>query len=222
MIVLGIETATVVCGAGLADERGVRAERSLRETHIHSEKLLTLVQEACESAGVKLSAIGAVAVSIGPGSFTGLRIGLSAAKGLCVALRCPLVPVPTFDAIAASAFEHEPAVNDLAVCLDARQGDFYLARYRRGDGAIERVSARALESVTWWDETPLILTDAVTAVRRVAQGGVRVDDVHPRCSAGSVALLGHRLFANGVTAPVATAEPLYLKDFVVKSPRPTA
>jgi tRNA threonylcarbamoyl adenosine modification protein YeaZ len=80
----------------------MQAEKSLTETHIHSEKLLTLIQELCDEQKLKLSQLDGVAVSIGPGSFTGLRIGLSTAKGLCFALEKPLIAVPTFVSIAKS------------------------------------------------------------------------------------------------------------------------
>ncbi|MEX0737393.1 MAG: tRNA (adenosine(37)-N6)-threonylcarbamoyltransferase complex dimerization subunit type 1 TsaB, partial [Bacteroidota bacterium] len=84
---------------GLQIDGGEYVERSLVESHIHSEKLLTLVQEVLAEAGVSLHQIDAVAVSLGPGSFTGLRIGLSTAKGLSYSLDRPLIAVPTFEAI---------------------------------------------------------------------------------------------------------------------------
>lgn len=222
MIVLGIETATAVCAASVADDDGVRSERRVVETHIHSEKLLTLVQEVCADARIELRAVDAVAVSIGPGSFTGLRIGLSAAKGLCVALECALVPVPTFDAIAEHAFAADASLMDLTVCIDARQGDYYVARFRRGAGGVQPVAAEPLGAVEWWGETGLVLTDAPAAVRKHVPSDIAVADVLAHCSAGSVAVLGLRLRASGVAASVGALEPLYLKDFVVKPLRPTA
>jgi tRNA threonylcarbamoyladenosine biosynthesis protein TsaB len=222
MKVLGIETATAVCAAALADESGTLAERSVVETHIHSEKLLTLVQEVCEEAHVALAALDAVAVSIGPGSFTGLRIGLSAAKGLCVALGCPLIAVPTFDAIASHVLNDERAVRDLAICLDARQGDFYVGRYRRGtEGPVTAaiVAAMPLSAVTWWGETDRIVTDALRQVQAVVPDSVPILDAEAHSSASSVAWLGLRMLKAGKGSSVGELEPMYLKDFIVKSPK---
>lgn len=99
MNLLGIETSTAACGVAVVSDGGMNVERSIVEAHIHSEKLLTLVRTVLGEAKIGLNEIDAVAVSIGPGSFTGLRIGLSSAKGLCYALEKPLLTVPTFDAI---------------------------------------------------------------------------------------------------------------------------
>ncbi len=90
MTILGLETSTAVCSVGLYREDKHDVEVSLRESHIHSEKLLTIVQQALRSGETTLEQLDAIAVSIGPGSFTGLRIGLSTAKGLSFALDTPV------------------------------------------------------------------------------------------------------------------------------------
>src|SRR5712692_6734191 len=100
MIVLGIETATAVCGAAIVEDAGVRAEASIEAEHIHSEKLISLIDEALNRATIPFSSIDSVAVSIGPGSFTGLRIGLSVAKGLVYAGGKSLAAVSTLEALA--------------------------------------------------------------------------------------------------------------------------
>jgi tRNA threonylcarbamoyladenosine biosynthesis protein TsaB len=220
MTLLGIETATAVCAAALVGERGTMAERRVVETHIHSEKLLTLVQEVCAEARIGLDRLDAVAVSIGPGSFTGLRIGLSAAKGLCYALRRPLIAVPTFDAIALHLLSREIAWQDITICIDARQGDFYVGRYcRRGTEAelLAPVAARPLSAVTWWSETHGVATDAPATVRALVPVSLPIRDVQDHCSAATIAAIGMKMLANGNTTPVDTAEPMYLKDFVVKA-----
>ena len=100
MIVLGIETATDVCSVGIAKSE-MSIERSIRESRIHSEKLLVILHEVMEEAGVTWKDINGAALSSGPGSFTGLRIGASAVKGLLSAHSRPFVLVPTFDEIVA-------------------------------------------------------------------------------------------------------------------------
>ena len=129
MTILGIETSTAVCSVGLANEFDLRAEKSIIETHIHSEKLLTLIQELCDEQKMKLSQLDGVAVSIGPGSFTGLRIGLSTAKGLCFALEKPLIAVSTFASIAKSVTISHPEYARIIVCIDAKQREYYIGVY---------------------------------------------------------------------------------------------
>ena len=115
MNVLAIETSTARCGVALTLDRRTVVERSIIEAHIHSEKLLTLVKDVLTEARIGMDKLDGVAVSIGPGSFTGLRIGLSSAKGLCVALDKPLATVPTFDAIASNARALDPGGSDIVI-----------------------------------------------------------------------------------------------------------
>jgi tRNA threonylcarbamoyladenosine biosynthesis protein TsaB len=117
MTVLGIETSTAVCSVGLANDSGSCTEQSLVESHIHSEKLLTLVRGVCEDQKFALSQLDSVAISIGPGSFTGLRIGLSTAKGICYSLGIPLIAVPAFEAIADAVFACHPKFDRVVVRL---------------------------------------------------------------------------------------------------------
>lgn len=224
MRVLGIETSTAVCGVGLQIDGGEYVERSLVESHIHSEKLLTLVQEVLAEAGVSLHQIDAVAVSLGPGSFTGLRIGLSTAKGLSYSLERPLIAVPTFEAIAEAVRAVNAPVREIVVVMDARQGEFYTGRYRvtaAGDVEImDEVRVMRLEDAVALIPTEgeaLVVTDALPLVRSAVRQEVAVEDVHPYCRGGVVANIGRRKLAANELADTALLEPLYLKDFVVRS-----
>src|SRR5258706_14324961 len=102
MKILGIESATVVCAAAIIENGCVRSERTLIAPRIHSEKIISLIDESLDDANITPTELEGVAVSIGPGSFTGLRIGLSVAKGLAYALDKPIVAVPTLEALAAN------------------------------------------------------------------------------------------------------------------------
>lgn len=114
-MILAIETATDVCGVALVHRGMCIAQRVVGGKNIHSERLMVLVDEVLREACVEMSALDAVAVSIGPGSFTGLRIGLSAAKGLAYARSLPLVPVPTLDALAYEALRMEAWNSDTCI-----------------------------------------------------------------------------------------------------------
>ncbi len=221
MTVLGIETSGAVCSVGLTDGKGISTERSVVESHIHSEKLLTLVQEVCALGRIRISNIDGIAVSIGPGSFTGLRIGLSAAKGLSAALNKPLMTVSTFEAIAESAFVLHKTALYVLLCVDAKQGDFYVGAFER----VERttvarisVSVQTLEALKGhaMKLPAIILTDRKEALERVFDSESVFDDIQKFCRGDVVADLGLRKLLKNETSDVGTTEPMYLKDFVVK------
>lgn len=127
MYVLGIDTATMVCSIGLVKERRSVAEMTLHTRKTHSERLLPMVQQLVADADLTPGDLGGIAVSIGPGSFTGLRIGITTAKSLAFALQIPVAGVPTLDALAAQF----PYSRHL-VCpvIDAQKGNVYTALYR--------------------------------------------------------------------------------------------
>ena len=219
MKILALETSTAVCAAAIVGDEGPLAERRVIETHIHSEKLLTLVQEVCAESSVSLPAVDAIAVSAGPGSFTGLRIGVSAAKGLCFALSRPFIAVPTFEAIAEAAGKRTTE-DIVSICLDARQGDAYVGRYRRTGGswvALEPVAARPLADVSWLGDARVIVTDIPGLVRSAAPEAALLD-AEGCCSAAAVGRIGIRMMRDGRTALLDEIEPMYLKDFVVRIP----
>src|SRR5512142_395937 len=138
MMLLGIETATTVCAAAVVRDGELLAEELVDERNVHAERLMGMIDAAFRRSGTTLEQMAGLAVSIGPGSFTGLRIGLSVAKGLVYASGKPLLPVPTLQALAQKA-AGAPGTADgeesILPVLDARRGDVYCALYRRTDGA---------------------------------------------------------------------------------------
>lgn len=220
MSVLGLETATTVCSVGIAREDGSGSERQLREPRIHSEKILTLIDELLRSEGIDWNAVEAIAVSRGPGSFTGLRIGFSTAKGLCYASGKPLVAVPTFDAMALAASAHFPTVENILVALDAKKGDFYCGSYRFNKGRLVDRSATEVVKETFANhpiKADLVLTDSETILKTLVDAETEVCSALEYCRGDVVAKLGLERLRRGDVADTALCEPLYLKDFVVKS-----
>lgn len=134
MRILAIDTATWRCGVALVRDGVVVAERHERATSNHAGLLPRLVAETLRDGG-RMTAGDAIAVTIGPGSFTGLRIALSFAKGLAFAGRHPLVGVPTLDAMALAAPEAETRV---CAVLDARKREVYAALYERDAEGLQR------------------------------------------------------------------------------------
>ena len=200
----------------MIEENGGVKELALIESHIHSEKLLNLIEEVC-SGSLKL--LQGVAVSIGPGSFTGLRIGLSTAKGLCYGLGIPLLTVPTFKAIARCAARKKEC-DSLLICLDAKQGEYYAASWRKEAQGREQESA--VQILTMPDVlrlipgSALLVTDCPDAMQKI-DAVLQIEDVHQFCSGAIVAELGREMLENGQQADVASCEPLYLKDFIVRT-----
>jgi tRNA threonylcarbamoyladenosine biosynthesis protein TsaB len=223
MILLGIETSTALCAAGLFIEGKGEVERSLLESHIHSEKLLTLVQGVMAEASLSLQDLDAVAISSGPGSFTGLRIGFSTAKGLCYASQRPLVTVPTFEAIAMAASAGMSEGAEILVMLDAKKEEFYVGRFEKSHDGVKCLGKVAVLSLhdalsqVRRKESRLIITDNVALLKDEATERRSVADVHQFCRASVVARLGYRKAAAKEFADLASVEPFYLKDFVVRT-----
>ena len=127
MTILAMDTATMVSSVAVATKECVLAELTAETRFTHSETLVVNIEEVMRLADVKREELSAVALSLGPGSFTGLRIGLAAAKAIAYALSIPLVGVPTLEVLA-SAFPSPGAV--VAPLIDAQKGNAYFALYR--------------------------------------------------------------------------------------------
>jgi tRNA threonylcarbamoyladenosine biosynthesis protein TsaB len=230
--VLGVETSTSVCAAAVTEDGDVLVEVMLDEHYVHAEKLLTMIDRALSSSGTSLDRLDGVAVSVGPGSFTGLRIGLSVAKGIVYATGKPLLAVPTLEALAhrALAVSGSDVREYVLAVLDARRDDVYAQLFaRRGDRPLPLGDVRACmlsEVVTDVGSRQVLVTgDAVPKLRSYllslpseVQEQFRLLDAHrARCSAGSVALCGEGLLAANRVEDPAALEPRYIKEFFFKT-----
>jgi tRNA threonylcarbamoyladenosine biosynthesis protein TsaB len=226
MTILGLETSTAVCSVGLYSDEKPAREMSLRESHIHSEKLLTLVQEVLRAGETNLQRLDAIAVSIGPGSFTGLRIGLSTAKGLSFALEKPVIAVSTFEAIAEAGRQKHPEASSVLVLMDAKKDDWYVGGFLVAGEKVQKsggVEIKLLgEALSAAKSSTLVLTDSVEVVGQHLKENVVVEDALLCCRGDIVALLGYRKAVQKEFADVAGLEPMYLKDFVVRTTVPVS
>jgi len=219
MIVLGIETATALCSAGLAGEDGLIAEHRLIRKNSHAEVLSDLVDGVCRSAKIPLKKVEGVAVSIGPGSFTGLRIGLSYAKGLVFGFDIPFIGVPTLEAILRPV---PPVCSHACVLLTARKGEAYRGSfhwkadqwtaYREDDVVGEADLVKGFPK----DEALLFIGSGTEQFRDVLSrnsGAVflKTDLNYP--SGYSVAVLGRERMLAGERTDPDSAVPRYLKRF---------
>jgi len=217
MILLAIETATLFGGVALISDREVIAEYSLNVRATHAERLMPTIGSLLSEAGVPLKTLDGIAVSIGPGSFTGLRIGLSTAKGLCFANGLPLVSVPTLEAMASSLpYARFPVCS----VLDARKKEVYAALYDLSEGTARPMwSPRVIPLDNVLEElrgSTIFTGDGAGVFReRISEGlgkdayFVPTDVAHP--SAAAVGRLGLSLLAQGHRADVFDIEPVYLR-----------
>ncbi len=205
MLTLGIDTATDVCAVALLDGDRVLFEATLDVPRSHGRRLAPIVAQAFEHTGRATAALGLIAVSAGPGSYTGLRIGMSTAKGLALATGAAVVAVPTLQALAATAGLDGPVV----AVLPSRRGEVYAAAYS-GDDEVSSPTALATEAVADWLPTDLAGIGGPSADRLAdVRPGLRRLDLRP--SAVVVARLGRRRHHASGGDDLAALEPLYLK-----------
>ena len=153
-LILCLETSTKSCSVSLGQNKKLLAlKESLDEKHSHAENLTLYIQEVCSQAKINLKDIDAVAVSKGPGSFTGLRIGVSTAKGVCYALNKPLIAINSLEAMAVEQIsKHTPPSTHLfCPMIDAKRMEVYCAVYDDHLNEIKKTSAEIIDENSFSD-----------------------------------------------------------------------
>jgi tRNA threonylcarbamoyladenosine biosynthesis protein TsaB len=135
MKILALDTATLSCSAAIVDDGMACAELTTVNTQTHSKHLMSMIDTVCDMSGLKIADMDGFAVTIGPGSFTGLRIGISTVKGLAWSLNKPVVGISSLDAL---AWQCIPAAYPVCTLLDARKQEVYYCRYRFQDGKLKK------------------------------------------------------------------------------------
>ncbi len=141
MLILGIETATVQAGCAIGGHEGVLASAHSAKGKRHAENLAPAIAFICGQAQVELTEIGLVAVDVGPGLFTGLRVGVATAKAIAFALRVPMIAVSSLDLL---AFPVRFSNRLIVAAIDARRGELYYAFYRQVPGGVQRLGEHQL------------------------------------------------------------------------------
>ena len=216
MRLLALETATLAGGAALLDDGRLVGESRLDIALTHSERLMAMVDRLLQDCGWEASSLRGLAVSIGPGSFTGLRVGAATAKGLALALDLPIAPVPTLDALAATL-----PFADAPVCplLNARKGEVYCSLYRWSGTAMVRewdyLALPPAEAAARLAAPVIVLGDGVAACRphlaRLGAGLREAPRVQSRPSPAVVGALGHAMLTTGGGIAPERLAPLYLR-----------
>ena len=215
--VLALDTATGINSVAVLREQTILAETVANCQRLHSERLLETIRWTLREADFALAEIDLFAVSTGPGSFTGLRIGAATAKGLAYAAGKPLVAVPTLDALAATFPLHNATV---CVMIDARMREVYGAVYRYTDGVRETLAASSVGPLEQLLE-PLqgevyFLGDAVAANRDKILAHLPKANLVPERAgiprASAVAAEGLQLARQGAPTDAALLAPVYLRQ----------
>ncbi len=221
MKIIGIESASLVASVAVLDEETVIAEYTVNYKKTHSQTLLPMLDEIVRMTEQKLEEIDAIAVAGGPGSFTGLRIGAATAKGLGLALKKPLVSVPTLDAMAYSLFGSRDTICPI---MDAKRGQVYTGLYSFDEEnhlQVIRPSEAAdirdiLEEARFLGKKVIFLGDGVPVFRKViletlGEQAVFAPPHVSRQRAAAVAALGLELYRQGKTETAAEHRPEYLR-----------
>ena len=222
-MILNIETATTNCSVSLTQNGLVVSFKEYANVqYSHAEQLHLFIEEVLTQADKSLNDLSAIAVSKGPGSYTGLRIGVSAAKGLCYALDIPLISVPTLLSL---ALPFKPVEGQLAVpMLDARRMEVYMCAYNYKMEQIIPTTATVIEAHTLLD-----LAKSYDKLHLIGSGADKVLEITPANnlvahgaalpSAKDMALISYELWNKQTFEDVAYFEPFYLKDFMAPLPK---
>lgn len=218
--ILSIETSTGICSVALQTNGQVIASREDSRRNSHSANITLFIDAVVKEAGLSLSQIDAVAVGKGPGSYTGLRIGVSAAKGLCYALSKPLIALNSLQTMACNPalLQYTTANTLLCPMIDARRMEVYCALYNPQYNVVKETEALIIDSTSFGTELAeqqvVFFGDGADKCRDTIQhpNAVFVADIYP--SALHNGILAFEAYTQQRFEDVAYFEPFYLKEFV--------
>ena len=215
--ILNIETSTKACSVAIHKNGNLIAlKESVTESFSHSEKLLVFVEELIENSQLKLVDISAIAVSMGPGSYTGLRIGVATAKGLCYGLNIPLISISTLKSMSLG-MSLKMKADLFCPMIDARRMEVYSAFFDINNIRKRGIQADILDSNSYKNELKekvIFFGDGSDKAKEVikSKNAIFIADFHP--SANFIGMLSYQKFLNSDFEDLAYFEPFYLKDFV--------
>ena len=224
--ILHIETSTIVCFVAVSEDGKVIFDKADRTGNNHAEALGSFVDEAMSFADSHAIPLDAVAVSGGPGSYTGLRIGVSMAKGVCYALDIPLISVSTLELMCVPVLlRYDDMEENALLCpmIDARRMEVYASLYDRALKPVRDIQADVVDSDTyrkWLDERPVYFfgNGAAKCIETINHPNAHlIDGIEPL--AKWMMPLAEKKMLNNIHEDVAYYVPFYLKDFVAKTPK---
>lgn len=227
-LILNLETATTVCSVSLAKDGKLLALKEQNGDYSHAENLTVFIEDVCKQANISLKEVDAIAVSKGPGSYTGLRIGVSTAKGLCYSLDKPLIAVDTLQYMAIAqkllvnvtlSGVEESQSSLFCPMLDARRMEVYCAIYDLDGKQIKETAAEIIDEHSFSsllnEHTIYFFGDGAAKCKETFSqnsNAIFINDVVP--SAKNMISLSEQAYNAKQFEDVAYFEPFYLKDFV--------
>lgn len=215
-LILSIETATTNCSVSLSKEgKTIVLKEDYDKNYSHAERLHVYIDTVLKEADIDSKQLNAIAVSKGPGSYTGLRIGVSAAKGLCFALDKPLISIPTLEAL---AYQVTCSDGVIVSMLDARRMEVYSAVFDSDFNQIRETQAQILDESSFSDclekGNVYFIGNGVEKTKGLINhpNAIFIEDKLP--SANDMSMLAYNKYKISDTEDVAYFEPYYLKDFV--------
>lgn len=222
-LILSLESATPVCSVALFEGAKLLDSSHLQIPQSASSKLAVMIDEVLKRCNVSPKQLNAVAVSSGPGSYTGLRIGVASAKGLCFALSIPLIAVNTLESMVSQVADRSNEGDLLCPMLDARRMEVYCLLALADGRVIQETQAKVIDESSFQSELSknkiIFFGNGAAKCRDVIQhtNAVFLDDVFP--SAVDIGRLAFAKFESQTFEDLASFEPFYLKDFMVKKPK---
>jgi len=220
--ILSIETTTPLCSVALHKEGKLCFSCESQEDRVHGKKLTRLIEKTLNQSGIQLNQLSAIAISNGPGSYTGLRIGLATAKGLCFGLDIPLITLHTLE-IMAAAWEEKSSNKLLLPMLDARRMEVYATILDPKDGStVLHTAAVILEPDTFQviDQQMIAFGNGAMKWRETCQHSkIEFSEAHPLPKARNMGMLAFKQFEKKAFAHIVTVEPNYLKEFMGTKPK---
>jgi tRNA threonylcarbamoyladenosine biosynthesis protein TsaB len=228
-LILNIETATEVCSVNIAGDGKLLCEKVSSEGLNHSQMLTVFIEDLFKESKISMRQLDAVAVSKGPGSYTGLRIGVSVAKGLCYALDIPLLALGTLDVMGRYAAENQEEYlkerDETALfcpMIDARRMEVYTAVYNSHGEKLEPVSAKIIDAASFSSllarHRILFFGNGAEKCSALIRHSNAVFSGPQKASARFMINYSEEKFNNNDQEDVAYFEPFYLKDFVATVP----
>lgn len=224
--IINIETSTEVCSVSLCKDNKVVALKENKEGLNHAKMLTLFVDELLKENNLDIKNIDAIGVSKGPGSYTGLRIGVSTAKGLCYGAQIPLIGISTLQAMSVDAInKSENTAADTWFCpmIDARRMEVFCAFYDRNNDIQKDIAAEIIDEKSFkeiLDSRKVVFFGNGAAKCKESithENAIFIDNI--QASATNMASLSNESFTNKQFEDVAYFEPFYLKDFVATTPK---
>jgi tRNA threonylcarbamoyladenosine biosynthesis protein TsaB len=219
-IILSLETSTDVCSVALHDNGTLVAGTEIHEPQSHAAQLPGLILNVLKTATLDLTQVQAVAVTNGPGSYTGLRIGTSTAKGLCYALDIPLIALGSLELLAFQAKDHNTQPDLLCPMLDARRMEVYCLVADKDLRVVQPVSAMVIDDHSFEEllegNRMLFFGNGAEKCRSVLQhpNAVFIDNIFPL--AASLGIMAEEKYKQSAFEDLIQFKPFYLKEFVAK------